>query len=942
MKYQRLSRLRAVFVTLLLTLSHLAAAGTLHDPANLSGERVPAQLDGQATPLSPRAAALRHTLAKLRTRASLMLIVAHPDDEDGGMLSYESIGNGGRVAMLTLTRGEGGQNSMSGDFDDALGLIRTQELLASDRYINVDQMFGTEVDFGFSKAKEEAFARWTHERVLYDAVRAVRLYRPLVLISTFSGGPTDGHGQHQVAGEIAQEVFTAAADPTVFPEMGLEPWAPLKVYARVPFAYITLRGIYDYATNQFVPLHFCNFVTNIWSNELPTANVFVHEGNSTGLLGMSYVQFARKALEFQKTQISRTNNNRLLANLMSSGGPFDVGYRRDASRVKTAQNERTFFDGIDTSLPGIATLAPSYHGLLRQELKRIDQQVAQAVQAFSAKAPDRCAPPLREGLSALDQLISTVESPSLPEQEKADVLHELRVKRVQFNDALVEALGLRVEARIEGRRPRDCSTVWTPGCAARVLTKIVNEGKLPVMVTQRFFSATGLRAEHQDAADESSTKLNPGSALSAFFEMSKCTRIVEETTSTVARPYFTRTSLKQAYYDLRDPELRLAPETPASTFWVRASYEGVSLVFGHVVSAPKSQVGEPDSPLEAVPSLSISVTPSSGAIPLPTTSFPLSVEVRTEELQPVAGRVHLLLPAGWRSQPLNAAFVLHHPNEKQQLSFRVMPANMEHGKYTLTAVAQTPTFTTHEGFRRVGYPGLIPTDLYSPATYTASLLDVKVAPGLKVAYLPGTGDEVQRALEDLGVHVTTLTVQDVMQGKLDGYDVVVLGVQAYSAHTELAAANRNLLAYARAGGVLIAQYERGHFDYGPYPLSLGVAEKVVEETAPVRLLMPHSPLLNWPNRITETDFDGWEEERGHGFMASWDQRYQALLETHDLGQKPQKGALLLARTGKGTYVYVALALYRELPRGVPGAYRLLANLLSVGKASMLTGDSAAH
>src|SRR3954453_11494522 len=250
------ARLLAVSVTVLAISGHLAGEGRLEDPANLSGERVRTSTGSGATPLSSRAAALQQSLVNLRTRASLMMIVAHPDDEDGGTLTYESLAQGGTVAMLTLTRGEGGQNLMSGDFDDALGLIRTQELLAADRHMGVDQMFGTEVDFGFSKTKEEAFGQWTHERVLYDAVRAVRLYRPLVLISVFSGGPTDGHGQHQMAGEITQEVFTAAADPTVFPEMGLEPWAPLKVYARVPFSYVTLRGVYDSATNNFVPMQF--------------------------------------------------------------------------------------------------------------------------------------------------------------------------------------------------------------------------------------------------------------------------------------------------------------------------------------------------------------------------------------------------------------------------------------------------------------------------------------------------------------------------------------------------------------------------------------------------------------------------------------------------------------------------------------------------------------
>ena len=215
------------------------------DPANLAGERVSPPDLADTLPLNHGAPALEQLLRKLRTRASFMLIVAHPDDEDNGMLTYLSRGKGARVATLTLNRGEGGQNLMSGDFDDALGLIRTQELLAADRYMAVDQFFGTEVDFGFSKTKEEAFSKWTHDRVLYDTVRAIRLYRPLVIASVFIGEPSDGHGQHQVAGQIAQEAFNAAGDPNVFPDQiaaGLEPWQPLKVYARPPSAASTPRA----------------------------------------------------------------------------------------------------------------------------------------------------------------------------------------------------------------------------------------------------------------------------------------------------------------------------------------------------------------------------------------------------------------------------------------------------------------------------------------------------------------------------------------------------------------------------------------------------------------------------------------------------------------------------------------------------------------------------
>ena len=246
------------------------------DPANLQGERVSPQALADTLPLDHGAPALQQLLLKLRTRASMMLIVAHPDDEDGGLLTFESRGHGVRTAMLTLNRGEGGQNLMSADFNDALGLLRTQELLAADRYMGVDQFFGTEIDFGFSKTKEETFAQWTHDRVLYDAVRAVRLYRPLVLASVFVGGPTDGHGHHQVAGEICQEVFLAAADPRIFPEMNLPPWAPLKVYARVPFSRVSAEGMFDYATGKTVPTLFHNSVPGQSSPTNPIATVQIH------------------------------------------------------------------------------------------------------------------------------------------------------------------------------------------------------------------------------------------------------------------------------------------------------------------------------------------------------------------------------------------------------------------------------------------------------------------------------------------------------------------------------------------------------------------------------------------------------------------------------------------------------------------------------------------
>jgi LmbE family N-acetylglucosaminyl deacetylase len=912
----------------------VAGVGTLgqelRDPANLAGERVRASVTEDPIPANKGALALEQSLVKLRTRASLMMIVAHPDDEDGGMLTYEARGQGVHAATLTLTRGEGGQNLMSGDFDDALGLVRTQELLAADRYLGVDQMFGTEVDFGFSKTKEEAFAQWTHERVLYDAVRAVRLYRPLVITSVFEGGPTDGHGQHQVSGEMAQEVFTAAGDPKVFPEMGLEPWSPLKVYARVPFARVSDGKMYDYATNKSIPARFYNYVTKTWSNETPQANVVIHEGTISPVLGMTYVQFARKGLGLQKTQIGEGVRS-------APAGAFDVSYHRYGSRVTSGDTEQSFFDGVDVTLEGIATLAPAAKDWLRPALKVIDEHAAQAAKMFSADAPEKCAPELRDGLKGVDALIAKIEASGLPTVEKTDVLHELKVKRVQFNDALVEALGLRVVARMDASKPDACLDAVTPGCTAYVPVRVVNGGKETVEVTSEFLSSTSRSAGKEHTWPSGTAKIEPGKILDFGFEYGWMgPRIVKSDTSKpgsdpATRPYFTRKNIEQPYYDVSDPALRLAPQTPPECVWVNATYGGVPLIFGQVVLAPENKPGEINRPMTVVPSLSISITPSAGIIPLTEKSFTVSVQVRGDEQRGVKGSTHLSLPEGWQSEPRGAEFAFQHAGESQMFSFRVTPAALAQKSYKLTAVAETANGTTSEGFRAVGYKGLTPTNMYTAATYRARGVDVKVAPGLKVGYLPGTGDEVQASLENLGVHATTLTMDDIAGGKLQGYDAVVLGVRAYAANPGLAAANGKLLDYAKNGGVVIVQYNLGQFDYGPYSFSLGSAEKVVDETAPVELLMPDNPVLSWPNRITARDFDGWVEERGHGFMESWNPQYLALLETHDPGQDPQKGGLLVAKTGKGTYVYVALALYRELPEGVPGAYRLFANLLSLGK-----------
>ena len=904
------------------------------DKADLSGERIKPRT-GPVLPVDEGAKGLAESLKKLRTRASLMLIVAHPDDEDGGMLAYEGRGHGVQTAMLTLTRGEGGQNLMSADFNDALGLVRTEELLAAGRYFGVDQMFGTEVDFGFSKTKEESFRQWGHDRVLYDAVRAVRLYRPLVIAAVFVGGLTDGHGQHQVSGEIAQEMIAA----------GLEPWTPLKVYARVPFARVTEQGMFDYATGKYAPVRFYNYVTKQWATVAPKANLTVPEGEDSPLLGMSYVQFARQGLALQKSQIGAGVR-------LAAAGKYDVGYTRYGSRVKVPEVETGFFDGIDVSLEGIASLAPkgsTIGSLLADQLAAIDGMVKRAADEYSEATPEKTAPALRDGLDAVNHLISEVEASELDAEAKANVLHELRVKRVQFNTALVEALGLKLEARAVGTAPLTVSVDerrLAKGAAALsssevdaavpgefVLTKVKVSVENPAAVGQVFpkgatVDVTGVGFSVHSWGVSPNGK-NPDKAPRAEYEQVMAAKVPRRVPLT--RPYFTRPDIAQPFYAVSDAGMRgAALPLPALVAWTTMLYDKTEIRLG---SAVMTGAKDAEAPLAVVPAISVMVSPSGGVVPLGEKTLKVTARVKTE-VAAASGTVRLELPQGWRAEPSDAAFALKQVGDVTDVSFTVTPAGLAAKTYTLTAVANFHGQEYREGFRAVGYKGLEPVNVYEPARYRVTAADIKIAPGLKVGYLAGTGDSVADSLASLGVRVTMLSAADVVAGKLAGYDAVVLGVRAYAAHPELqGAGSAGLLAYAQAGGVVIVQYVTGRFDAGagPYPLALNGVENVVVEESPVTLLKPADPVLTWPNRIGAKDFDGWVEERGHGFMGTWDPRYEALLEMHDPDQDPQKGGLLVGRTGKGAWVYCALALYRQLPEGVPGAYRLFANLLSMGK-----------
>jgi LmbE family N-acetylglucosaminyl deacetylase len=898
------------------------------------------------------AAALEQSLRRLGTTASVMMIVAHPDDEDGALLTYLSRGLGVRTVLFTLTRGEGGQNAMSADAGDALGLIRTNELLKASEFYGAKQLWGTEADFGFSKTQEESFARWGHERVLYDAVLAVRRERPQVIVSTFSGAVSDGHGHHQVSGAIAQEVFKAAGDPTVFPEQlkdGLQPWQPLAVYSMVPFAPITEKGMFDYATGKWAPARFKNYVTGTWTEGALTADVTLQVGTLDPALGRSYAQIAREGWGEQKSQYGGANP--------ALSGPATTSYHlwavapEAAAKPGTASSNDDLFHNskvnIDTTVAGLAHFAgPDVPKDLADTLRKIDA----SIQAVELKCPCTASLSVAHELASayrqtLDFRTAVVEN-SLGGKTMSNLIFGIDTKIDEFQAAFKGLLGLDLIAfttkadsvqrasggLIRGNSADETPRSVTPGEEFKVNVHTAQANTESRLEKVWFESRSGdaWKAENATGAIDQAASVSD-----AIF------RVRAAVNAAPTQPYFTRPSIEQSGYDLTQPAFRLRSFAPYPlAAWAEFAFDGLPIRVGQAVQTMQRVQGPGGiyEPLVVTPAIGVRMEPDERILPLDGSALPVKVTVHTQAA--ADGTVTLELPAGWTAQPAEAKFHRDIAGDTEPLLFLVTPDRAA-GFYGIQAVAHSGGHDYRTGWKSVGYAGLRPYNQYKTAQLKTRKVDVKLAPGLRIGYVMGTGDLVPEAIEAMGVTPHLLSSAELTSGDLSAWNVIVIGIRAYSARPELARAQPSLDEFVRRGGTLIVQYQSGNFP-APFPLSMGrVAENVVDETAPVKLLAPANSLLTWPNAITGADFDGWVEERGHSFLASWDASYTPLTETADAGQDPQRGGLLVAHPGKGTYVYVAYALYRQFPELVPGAYRLLGNLLSA-RQDQVIGSGEIH
>jgi LmbE family N-acetylglucosaminyl deacetylase len=892
----------------------------------------------QVSPIDPLpqdtgTAAFTQDLRKLQTTARLLQIDAHPDDEDGGMLTFEARGKGVSVTLLTLNRGEGGQNKVGSNLFDVLGVLRSLEVLAADRYYGVDQRFTLVSDFGYSKNPEETFQKWGgHDIALSDIVRVIRTFRPDVLVARFSGTDRDGHGHHQASAILTKEAFRAAADPNRFPEQieeGLLPWQAKKLYIG----------------------NVCGFGAMTCADENYT--VKLNTGANDPVLGMSYAQFAMAGLKHQLSQ-------------GAGGWTLDPGDRFTfyklvdsvlAAGTQSVGHEQNFFDGMDTSLAGLARrLGDDAARLpeLHSQLADIEEKTKQA--SGDEHNPAHAATPLLAALKSFSTLIDQVTKSSLDARTKLDLLTVLLEKRDQCEAAADIAMGVSLETTVApAKGPQqglpteaEALTVVSPGQKLTVLVKFHNGSKFPLRIT-------GLSLEGPRGWVSGVYKGENEEFVKAKDDFYANFRLTVPADAEMTRPYWHRADPERDAVATRDNDRYATLPFPPSPLHVRVAYQitgredialmghklkgtegpGAGITSSVIVPFRDDKGNERKRALAVAPAYSVILDPGSQVIAVQNTAATtVKVAVTTNLSQIGKADLHLVVPSGWRVEPSSIPVEFHQRGEAQSFEFRISPESLTEGRAEIRAVLESGEARYSEGYSLVTREDLGSFYYYQPATQRISIADVKIPKDLKIAYVMGAGDNIPAVLQQIGMDVNLLPAEKLAAADLNKYGTIILGIRAYDTQQALATNNKKLLDYVSNGGTLIVQYNAatGDFNSGhftPYPAQLTRTRVSVEE-APVDILAPDDSIFHSPNQITQKDFEGWVQERGLYFMADWDSHFTPLLASHDPGEAAQKGGLLRASYGKGTYIYTGYAFFRQLPAGIPGAIRLYVNLLNAG------------
>ncbi|MEP7011206.1 MAG: PIG-L family deacetylase [Acidobacteriota bacterium] len=841
-------------------------------------------------------AALDRALARLSVHERVLVIAAHPDDEDTSLLTLIARGFGGESAYLALSRGEGGQNLIGPELGIGLGLIRSRELLAARRVDGARQFFTRAFDFGYTRSIDETFRFWPKDAMLEDAVRVIRRFRPQVIVSIFPGVPHPNHGQHQVAGWTAYQAYQAAGDPSFAGLAGedLAPWKPTTLYRSTWF-------------------------------EDKDATVKLSIAPIDPVTGKSILQLAAASRSQHRSQdMGRTQD---LGPRETSVSWVDGGAGKEGPGL---------FAGVDTRLAAIAS------GLPQAEARRIEEKLA-AVQATAeqlrrtlspSRMGDAVAPLARSlaDLSAARGLLGSSPG-SGPEQAAADFLDE---KIGIANEALAAAAGVAFDAWTERE-------TYTPGTPVAVTANLWPAGSSSLdgarvtLVSSAAWGAPEVAGEFKNLAAGMLGEWKLATAVPAF--------------AAPTSPYFLKKPMRGALYDWSDAPavVRGEPFDPAPLV-ARATFRiagvDVSLTREVVLRVRDQALGEIRRPLRVVPPVEVAIDQERLVWPLPKAETGKSkapaagrtvrVELISRSDKPIAGALEATLPSPWK--PLAPIpFSLAQEGEKKVVELQLeLPNGLPAGVYPLALAAQI------EGGARVDlavptieYPHIRPTPMPRRAQIEIRALDLALPHLDRIGYIRGASDRVPEALRQVGLPIELLGPAELAEGDLSRYDAIVVGSRAYESEPALGPANPRLLDYARAGGLLIVQYQQYPFvdgKFAPFPFDIARPhDRITDETAPVRILDPASPVFTTPNAIGPADWEGWIQERGLYFAHTWDPAYTPLLAMTDPDQPEQQGGLLIAKLGKGTYVYSGIAFFRELPAGVPGGYRLFANLLGLAR-----------
>ena len=812
----------------------------------------------QRPPEQPHAGEILHRMQKLNVLGSVLYIAAHPDDENTRLISWLANGKKVRTAYLSLTRGEGGQNLIGSELGDALGIIRTQELLEARRIDGGEQFFTRAVDFGYSKTAEESFAKWGKQEVLSDVVRVIRTFRPDVIITRFPTDGGGGHGHHTASAILASEAFDLAGDPTAFPEQlqeGLEVWKPRRLF---------FNG------------------SSWWRKDLPEMAkadpkwFTVDVGGYDPLLGLSYSEIAGRSRSMHKSQgfgAAETRGESLEYLHLEKGDPPAI---------------RDPFDAINLG----------WGRILGGE--NVEKMITQLVRSFDPHKPERSI----DLLVQIKQKVNELPASALRDRKLVEVdrlIHACSGLSVEFLSArsefaITDSLDYRINAVV--RQPQE------------------------------------LRLTNSTVLDDRSHDLDTALALNIPVEMRASLAPVPafDQPFWLARPHGT-------LYDPADPADRIVPvKEDLLTFSIGTEVNGSEI---------RSEVPMMDKWVDRVAGERIRpvyITPVASVIPkrqvLVTRGGPQQIVVEVEALtDDLSGRLNISLPEGWMTTKDLKNVQIAERGQRQSFTFQLMPnENAQAGAVQFEFVGEkgNSTVTMHE----IDYPHIMPQIWYSPAEVKLVPIDVQVT-AKRVGYVKGAGDDVPQALEELGVHVDMIDANTATIETLNAFDAIVTGIRAYNTNKDLRHLHPLLLQYVENGGTLVVQYNTtprfsvsGVSDMvldpatiGPKPFKIGRGRVSVEE-AEATFIDPAHPLLNHPNKITQEDLKGWVQERGLYFAEEFEPAYKPVISWSDPGEDPLTGALISMDHGKGRFIYTGISFFRELPAGVPGAYRLFANLIA--------------